>query len=146
MSARIFASDFKETPYWWEAADPGQASPPETPAVPEKTDVAIVGGGYAGLSCALELARRNISCTVFDAEAIGYGASSRNGGMVSGGINLGKGIDLAATFGHDRAKGMLDAVFNIDPPTTDGTAPSTVPTTNPPAPATTNLCGGRGPF
>ncbi len=108
MSARIFAPDFKETPYWWEAADPGQASPPETPAVPEKTDVAIVGGGYAGLSCALELARRNISCTVFDAEAIGYGASSRNGGMVSGGINLGKGIDLTATFGHERAKGMLD--------------------------------------
>ena len=58
MSPSIFAPDFKETPYWWEAADPAQASPPETPAVPEKTDVAIVGGGYAGLSCALELARR----------------------------------------------------------------------------------------
>ncbi len=108
MKPSIFAPDFKEAPYWWEAADPAQASPPETPAVPEKTDVAIVGGGYAGLSCALELARRNISCAVFDAEAIGYGASSRNAGMVSGGINVGKGIDLAATYGADRAKAMID--------------------------------------
>ncbi len=108
MSARIFAPEFKETPYWWEAADPAGASPAELPPVPDKIDVAIVGGGYAGLSCALELARRNVPCAVFDAEPIGFGASSRNAGMVSGGINVGKGIDLTATYGAERAKGMLD--------------------------------------
>lgn len=108
MSARIFAPEFKETPYWWEAANPAAASPAELPPVPDRVDVAIVGGGYAGLSCALELARRNVACAVFDAEPIGFGASSRNAGMVSGGINVGKGIDLTATYGAERARGMLD--------------------------------------
>jgi glycine/D-amino acid oxidase-like deaminating enzyme len=108
MRTEIFADGFKETPYWWEAADPAAASPAELPPVPEKVDVAIVGGGYAGLSCALELARRGIPCVVFDGEPIGFGASSRNAGMVSGGINVGKGVDLTATYGADRARAMLE--------------------------------------
>jgi len=53
--ARIFAPDFKEAPYWWEAAAPPPATAPE---LPERVDVAVVGGGYCGLNAALELARR----------------------------------------------------------------------------------------
>jgi glycine/D-amino acid oxidase-like deaminating enzyme len=107
MPDDLFAPEFKETPYWWEAADPAAFSPEAPPPLPERTDIAIIGAGYAGLSCALELARRGIDCTVFDAEAIGFGASSRNAGMVSGGINVGKGVDLNATFGAQRAQGMV---------------------------------------
>ena len=106
MRTEMFADGFKETPYWWEAADPAAASPADLPPVPEKIDVAVIGGGYAGLSCALELARRGIPCAVFDGEPIGWGASSRNGGMVSGGINVGKGVDLTATYGAERARAM----------------------------------------
>ena len=52
--------------------------------------MAIVGGGYAGLSTALELAKHGIDAAVFEANALGSGASTRNGGAVSGGVNVGK--------------------------------------------------------
>lgn len=45
-------------------------------------DVAIVGGGLAGLSAALELARRGLSVRVLEARRVGHGASGRNGGQV----------------------------------------------------------------
>ncbi len=49
--------------------------------IPEKVDVAIIGGGYTGLSAALTLAKRGVKVAVLEAETIGWGASSRNGGM-----------------------------------------------------------------
>jgi glycine/D-amino acid oxidase-like deaminating enzyme len=52
--------------------------------------VAIIGGGYAGLACALELARQGIGSVVLEAEAPGWGASTRNGGMVSSGASVGR--------------------------------------------------------
>jgi glycine/D-amino acid oxidase-like deaminating enzyme len=85
----ILHPGFKAAPYWWEAWRPA----PDTPAeLPGKTDVAIVGGGYAGLSAALELARAGTTASVLEAKDFGHGASTRNGGAVSGGINVGKGL------------------------------------------------------
>jgi glycine/D-amino acid oxidase-like deaminating enzyme len=62
----------------------GTATPhPVAPApLPTSVDVLVVGGGYCGLSAATELARRGRSTVVLDAEALGWGASTRNGGMV----------------------------------------------------------------
>ena len=57
--------------------------------MPEETDVAVIGGGYGGLNCGLELARRGVRVAVFEAGAFGEGASTRNGGFVSGGIGAG---------------------------------------------------------
>ena len=85
----LFHPDYKPEPFWWEAARPGTAHATD---LPKATDVFIVGSGYAGLSAALELARGGRSVTVVDALAFGEGASTRNGGGVSAGINLGKGI------------------------------------------------------
>lgn len=85
----FFHPDYKPDPYWWEAARPGGVEPADPPA---ETEVLIVGGGYAGLSAALELARAGRAVAVVDAMDLGEGASSRNGGGVSCGINLGKGI------------------------------------------------------
>ncbi|SEP30100.1 Glycine/D-amino acid oxidase [Methylobacterium sp. ap11] len=48
-----------------------------------QADVAIVGGGYTGLSAALALAERGERALVLEANAIGWGASGRNGGVVS---------------------------------------------------------------
>src|SRR5207253_10221374 len=48
------------------------------------------GGGYAGLSAGLELARHGIDAAVLEAQELGFGASTRNGGAVSGGVNVGK--------------------------------------------------------
>jgi gamma-glutamylputrescine oxidase len=45
-------------------------------------DVCVVGGGYAGISAALELAERGYSVVLLEAQRIGWGASGRNGGQV----------------------------------------------------------------
>lgn len=87
MVDSIFHRDFKARPYWWDEYSP-QALPEI--ALPKEIRVAIVGAGYAGLSAALELARRGVDCLVLDAAEPGFGASTRSGGMVSGGVNVGK--------------------------------------------------------
>jgi len=49
-------------------------------------DVAIVGGGLAGLSAAIELAQRGYGVVVLEAQQVGWGASGRNGGQVIAGL------------------------------------------------------------
>lgn len=49
----------------------------------EEADAVIVGGGFAGLTTALELARAGKRVVVLEAERVGFGASGRNGGIVS---------------------------------------------------------------
>src|SRR5215469_15839281 len=87
MHPDIFHQDFTPTPYWWEAYKPTAG---ELIDVPRAVRVAIVGGGYAGLSAALELAKHGIDAVVLEANELGFGASTRNGGAVSGGVNVGK--------------------------------------------------------
>jgi glycine/D-amino acid oxidase-like deaminating enzyme len=83
----IFHPDFKPMPYWWEAYTPVAG---ELVDVPRSARVAIVGAGYAGLSAALELSKLGVEAVVFERGALGEGASTRNGGSVSGGVNIGK--------------------------------------------------------
>ena len=51
-----------------------------------QTDVAVIGGGYTGLSAALHLAEAGIETTLLEAEAIGFGGSGRNVGLVNAGL------------------------------------------------------------
>jgi gamma-glutamylputrescine oxidase len=53
---------------------------------PHVCDVAVVGGGLAGLTTALELQRLGQSVVLLEAEKIAGGASGRNGGFVSNGF------------------------------------------------------------
>src|SRR6478672_4243387 len=64
------------------------------------TEVAIIGGGYTGLSAAYHLAREHgIQAVVLEAGRIGWGASGRNGGFCGlGGGKLGYGV-MAQRFG-----------------------------------------------
>jgi glycine/D-amino acid oxidase-like deaminating enzyme len=87
MNREIFHKDFKAQPFWWETHRP-TALPELT--LPREARVVIVGAGYAGLSAALELTALGLDCLVLDANEPGFGASTRNGGMVSGGVNVGK--------------------------------------------------------
>ena len=93
----------KEVPYWWEHARPADV---ETPALPARADVAVIGSGYTGLSAALTLARAGRSVIVFDAETPGIGASSRNGGML--GSALKPSLDtLTRRYGRAQALALL---------------------------------------
>lgn len=83
----MFTADFKPTPYWWECAAPSDEGAVE---MPDEVDVAVIGGGYAGLSTALELARHGLRVAVLEADKFGSGASTRNGGHVSS-ASIGKG-------------------------------------------------------
>ncbi len=87
-STGIFSSNFVEQPYWWDAWDP--RNEPAQARPPARADVVIVGGGYSGLNAALTLSRHGIRAVVLEKDHLGIGASSRNGGGVSGGVNLGK--------------------------------------------------------
>lgn len=78
----VLSPQFKTTPYWWEAAPPEDAS---GQALPETVDVAIVGSGYTGLCCALELADAGSKPLILEAGPLGAGASTRSGAMVTGG-------------------------------------------------------------
>jgi gamma-glutamylputrescine oxidase len=49
-------------------------------------DVAVVGGGLAGLSAALELRQRGLDVVLLEAQQVGYGASGRNGGQAIHGL------------------------------------------------------------
>ena len=76
--------------------------------MPREARVAIVGGGYAGLSAALQLSKHGIDAVVFEKGALGEGASTRNGGAVSGGVNIGKSFSgRAAEVDPERAELML---------------------------------------
>lgn len=56
-----------------------------------EADVVVVGGGFAGLSAALELAQRGMSVVLLEADRIGSGASGRNGGQAIVGYASGQG-------------------------------------------------------
>ncbi|MDE3154948.1 MAG: FAD-binding oxidoreductase [Acidobacteriota bacterium] len=88
------------TPYWWTTA-PALAVP-EAP-LPARTDVAIVGGGYTGLAAAREIAIRGGRVCLLEAETVGWGASSRNGGQVLTGLPIDAGT-LIHRYGRQAAR------------------------------------------
>lgn len=101
----IFHPDYRPRPYWWEAYTPAAG---ELAPVPGEARVAIVGGGYAGLSAALELAKHGVDAVVLERGALGVGASTRNGGSVSGGVNIGKSFSGRVTeVSPERAHDLL---------------------------------------
>lgn len=103
----IFHKDFKPAPYWWEAYKPVAG---DLADVPREARVAIIGGGYAGLACAIELADAGVGSCVLDASEPGFGASTRNGGMVSGGVNIGKSFTGKVTeLADDQKRELLSS-------------------------------------
>ncbi len=70
-------------------------------------DVAIVGGGFTGLSAALHLSERGYSVALLDAHRIGWGASGRNGGQVGTGQRLDQD-ELEQRVGPTLAKAAWD--------------------------------------
>ena len=112
------SAPFPLDPALWAATAPPA---PPTPALRESisTDVAIVGGGYLGLSCALHLAERGVRATVLEAHEPGWGASGRNGGQVIPGLKHDPD-EVIAMFGPERGEALTafagstaDVVFDL---------------------------------
>src|SRR5512143_4368253 len=101
--------------YWHTTVQMPDAS--SLSSLPEKVDVAIIGGGYTGLSAARTLARNNVKVSVLEANTLGWGASSRNGGMVLTGLKLGMQT-VARRYGLDLARRLwqysLDAIRAVE--------------------------------
>src|SRR5262249_32468956 len=69
---------------------------------------AVIGGGYTGVSASRTLARHGVDVTVLEAESLGWGASTRNGGFVLPGFKLGAAA-LLKRFGLERARALYDS-------------------------------------
>ncbi|HAV76555.1 MAG TPA: FAD-dependent oxidoreductase [Anaerolineae bacterium] len=106
----------KQQIYWHTTTQMPGSSNTIAP-LPNKADVAVIGGGYTGLSAALTLAKKGVSVAVLEAETIGWGASSRNGGMTLTGLKLPM-QSVFKKFGRDTAKQLfqcsLDSVSAVE--------------------------------
>ena len=77
----------------------------ERPVLEENlaADVCVIGGGFTGLSAALNLAEMGKSVVLLEAERIGFGASGRNGGLVGSGQRKDV-LEMEEAFGLDRSR------------------------------------------
>jgi len=78
----------EKTSYWIDDS-PRPRDLPVAAELPEQVDVAIIGGGYTGLSAALALTKGGTQVAVLERETIGWGASSRNAGITGCGLKRG---------------------------------------------------------
>ncbi|MCP5072073.1 MAG: FAD-binding oxidoreductase [Rhodobacteraceae bacterium] len=90
-------------PYWWEEISPYEEQPAE---LHTECDVVVVSAGLTGCSAALTLAKAGVDVTVADAEYPGFGASTRNGGMIGGGYRL-SFEEMAERYGSEIAHRLL---------------------------------------
>lgn len=89
---------------WYEVtAERGAPRPPLSGR--HEAQACVIGGGLAGLTTALELARRGTSVVLLEAKRIAWGASGRNGGFVSNGFAEGMG-NIAARVGLPAAQAL----------------------------------------
>src|SRR6056300_727325 len=70
-------------------------------------DVCVIGGGFTGLSAALNLAEQGFDVVLLEAERVGFGASGRNGGLIGSGQRK-DALEMEEQFGFDRSKLFWD--------------------------------------
>ena len=102
---------------WAETAVAETLYPPLADLI--RADVAVIGGGYCGLSAALHLAEAGTQVVVIEAHQPGWGASGRNGGQVIPGFKYDPD-ELETMFGRERGQriwrfggGTADFVFDL---------------------------------
>ena len=73
--------------------------------LPDTADVVVIGGGYTGINAARELARRGVAVTLLEARTLGWGASTRNGGIVHPGYKWGP-TELVERYGEETGRAL----------------------------------------
>ena len=94
---------------YYRATANARVSQPEFVGNPEY-DVAVIGGGFTGLSAALACAEKGLKVALFEAETIGFGASGRNGGQLIPGLRWSM-REIDAEFGRERAQAIFDLAY-----------------------------------
>ena len=90
----------------WRITAP--APPVLTPLLDDvSADVAVIGGGYTGLSAALHLAQGGTDVILLEAEAVGFGGAGRNVGLVNAGLWLMPDI-VEKTLGPRHGRALID--------------------------------------
>src|SRR5262249_35858987 len=104
----------QEKNFWLTTAEMPRVVPRP---LPERVDVAILGAGFTGLSSARTLAKLGARVAVLESRTVGWGASSRNGGMVLTGLKLGV-ADLLSRYGKEMTQRMfassLEAISAVE--------------------------------
>jgi glycine/D-amino acid oxidase-like deaminating enzyme len=103
----MFRSSTEHVDSYYAATSREQQTPRPALAESRRVDVCVVGAGFLGLYCALELARAGKSVLVLEASRVGWGASGRNGGQMIIGFPCGM-QRLKGVMGHEKAKEMFD--------------------------------------
>ncbi|MFO1234101.1 MAG: FAD-binding oxidoreductase [Rivihabitans pingtungensis] len=92
------------TPSWYADSAPRLAPQPALRGE-VSAEVCVIGGGYTGLSTALELAERGVSVVLLEGARLGWAASGRNGGQVLS--DLACGMDaVRAELGAEAARAI----------------------------------------
>jgi len=94
-----------EKTFWLDTVEIAAPVPRE---FPQRVDVAVIGAGFTGLSAARSLAKSGAKVAVFESQTIGWGASSRNGGMVLTGLKL-PAATLISRYGKEATARMYAA-------------------------------------
>ena len=93
--------DYERRPYWHATMPP---LPDRTGRdLPDSVDTVVVGGGYTGLAAARALARGGATVAVLEARTLGWGASTRNGGIAHPGYKWGP-TALVKRYGPELAR------------------------------------------
>jgi glycine/D-amino acid oxidase-like deaminating enzyme len=95
--------DYERRPYW-------HSTMPVLPDrrgrdLPSRADVVVVGGGYTGVAAARRLAQQGASVVLIESRTLGWGASTRNGGIVHPGYKWGP-TELVRRYGQDRGSAL----------------------------------------
>jgi len=104
MAAATLNRDYERRPYW-------HTTMPALPdrsgrQLPDTADVVVVGGGYTGVAAARRFAQQGASVTLVEAHELGWGASTRNGGIIHPGYKWGP-RELIRRHGEERARSLF---------------------------------------
>jgi glycine/D-amino acid oxidase-like deaminating enzyme len=104
MATSTLNRDYERRPYWHATMPPvpDRSGKP----LPDSVDVVVVGGGYTGVAAARRLAQQGATVTLLEAHELGWGASTRNGGIIHPGYKWGPKA-LIRRYGEEQGRALF---------------------------------------